>query len=65
MTFLSSVRMLRSAGLLDAKTSALLDDLRVVGNKAAHSDTKTIAKEETIRLGRITDGIIKYLYVLS
>jgi hypothetical protein len=29
-------RLLRSRGLIDHQTSALLDDLRVVGNTAAH-----------------------------
>jgi hypothetical protein len=34
------VRELREHGLIDPPTSALLDDLRVIGNNAAHGDTE-------------------------
>ncbi|WP_407116170.1 DUF4145 domain-containing protein [Bradyrhizobium sp. LMG 9283] len=64
LTFLSSVRLLRNSGFLDEKTSALLDDLRVVGNRAAHG-TGEITKEEALRFGKLADSIIKYLEVLS
>jgi hypothetical protein len=66
LSFLTSVRMLRKAGIIDDRTSALLDDLRVIGNRAAHSNDGTeFTKEEAMRFGKLADEAIRYMQLLS
>jgi hypothetical protein len=54
------IRMLRSQGIIDASTSALLDDLRVVGNEAAHGQPK-LTKEEAMRYRALADLVLQRL----
>jgi uncharacterized protein DUF4145 len=53
------IRLLRSNRLIDATTSALLDDLRNIGNAAAHniSDPTEI---EAIRYQKLADQLIRH-----
>jgi len=61
-TLLFRTRALRNKGVIDHQTSALLDDLRVVGNAAAHSGTDTqFTKEEAMRFGALADRTIDQL----
>jgi hypothetical protein len=62
----SAIRALRQQNVIDEKTSALLDDLRVIGNRAAHSqDGNDFSKEEALRFGKLTDDIIGLIRLLS
>jgi Domain of unknown function (DUF4145) len=66
LTFLTSVRLLRKDGIIDDRTSALLDDLRVIGNRAAHSSDGTeFTKEEAMRFGKLADDTIRYLQIFG
>jgi hypothetical protein len=62
MSLASITRMLRSRELIDRHTSALLDDLRAVGNAAAHGSNETeFSKEDALRYGKLADEIISRL----
>ena len=55
MSLTTSIRILRKQGVIDERTSALLDDLRTIGNQAAHSsDGSEFTKEEALRLSGLT-----------
>ena len=51
-----SVRALREAGAIDSTASAILDDLRNIGNSAAHADTQ-ISKDDAIRYRNLVDEV--------
>jgi len=53
------IRLLRSNKLIDANTSALLDDLRNIGNAAAHnlSDPTEV---EAVRYKKMADQLIRH-----
>jgi hypothetical protein len=53
MSIASITRMLRSRELIDQHTSALLDDLRAVGNAAAHGGNETQFSTEDARRFRL------------
>jgi hypothetical protein len=55
------VRSLRNREIIDEHTSALLDDLRTVGNTAAHSNTAEFTKEDAMRYRRLADQVIALL----
>jgi hypothetical protein len=58
----SAIRTLRRLDAVQPAVSALLDDLRVIGNKAAHaSDQSQYAKEDAIRFGDLADMAIAFL----
>jgi hypothetical protein len=62
----SAIRALRQQGIIDEKTSALLDDLRVIGNRAAHSsDSSEFSKDEALRFAKLTDSIIGLIRMLE
>jgi hypothetical protein len=62
----SAIRALRQQKIIDEKTSALLDDLRVIGNRAAHSqDGNEFTKVEALRFGKLTDDIVGLVRLLS
>jgi hypothetical protein len=52
------VRNLRNQGVIGSETSALLDDLRAVGNSAAHGDEKIFSKDEALRYRKLTESAI-------
>lgn len=53
------IRLLRSNRLIDANTSALLDDLRNINNAAAHSLSDP-TEVEAIRYKRMADQLIRH-----
>jgi hypothetical protein len=55
------LRLLRSQGMIDGITSALLDDLRVIGNRAAHDGAAEFTKDEALRFGRLADQALAQL----
>lgn len=66
MPLTTAIRALRQQNIIDQKTSALLDDLRAIGNRAAHSDDgREFTYEEAVRVGKLTDDAIKWIQALS
>lgn len=62
----SIIRIVRERGIIDGKTSALLDDLRVIGNRAAHNqDASELTRDEALRFGKLTDDAIALIQILS
>jgi hypothetical protein len=62
----TAIRALRQENIIDERTSALLDDLRTIGNRAAHSqDGREFTVEEAIRFGKLTDDAIGLVRLLS
>jgi uncharacterized protein DUF4145 len=62
----TAIRVLRQQKIIDEGTSGLLDDLRTIGNRAAHSeDGREFTVEEAIRFGKLTDDAIGLIRVLS
>ena len=56
MSLGSMTRLLRNRNLIDHHTSALLDDLRVLGNAAAHGSNETeFTKEDAFRYRKLAD----------
>jgi hypothetical protein len=53
------IRLLRSKRLIDANTSALLDDLQNIGNAAAHSLSDP-TEMEAIRYKKLADQLIRH-----
>jgi hypothetical protein len=58
-------RDLRKNELIDQHTSAILDDLRVVGNSAAHRLDTEISLDEAIRTRNLSERVIKQLQILT
>lgn len=55
----AAIRLLRSHGVIDENTSALLVDLRNIGNRAAHSaDNSEFTRNEALRFGKLADDLI-------
>lgn len=62
----SAIRTLRQHKIIDENTSALLDDLRSIGNRAAHSaDGSEFTISEALRFGKLTDDIIALIRLLE
>lgn len=61
LSFPFLMRRLRAEKLLDPHTSALLDDLRVVGNRAAHDETLELSTDEVLRFKRLSDKVVSQL----
>lgn len=51
------VRVLRQMGLIDEVTSAMIDDLRVVGNAAAHDNGRSFTESEAQRFKTIYEVV--------
>ena len=58
---LGLTRLLRSRDKIDPQTAALLDDLRVLGNNAAHNPDALFSKEEAIRYRALANRAILQL----
>ncbi len=58
-------RLLRNNELIDQNTSALLDDLRALGNTAAHSSDAVLSKDDAMRFGALAETLIKRLTIAS
>jgi hypothetical protein len=62
----TAIRVLRQHNFIDGNTSALLDDLRVIGNRAAHSENgNEFTKDEAIRFGKLADDTIALIRFLG
>ena len=61
---LTLTRVLRSIGAIDEHTSALLDDLRKIGNTAAHAPGNGFSKEDAKRYWELTNQAIQRLDAL-
>lgn len=60
---LGLTRLLRSRGVIEPHTSALLDDLRVLGNNAAHSTDTDFSIEDALRYRELANRAISQLRV--
>jgi hypothetical protein len=60
-SMLGLMRLLRSRDVINVQTSALLDDLRVLGNNAAHSPDTEFTKEEALRYRSLANQAIAHL----
>jgi uncharacterized protein DUF4145 len=60
-TLLTSIRELRNRQIISPQTSALLDDLRSIGNAAAHGRENNFTKEEALRFRELADQAIAQL----
>lgn len=62
MSLLGAIRFLRSREVIDAHTSAILDDLRNVGNTAAHGlGAYGLTKEDAMRYRKLVTQVIDRL----
>jgi len=61
--FGSVVRDLRKHELIDQPTSAILDDLRVLGNSAAHGIDNDFSLDEAFRFRDIAERVISQLQI--
>lgn len=57
-SLLALTRFLRNNEYIDPHTSSLLEDLRVVGNGAAHSTASFFTKEDAVRYRALADQVI-------
>lgn len=57
---LSTIRELRRLGMIDETASALLDNLRVIGNTAAHEDAE-ITSAEALRYAELANTALAVL----
>lgn len=66
VSLLESIRVLRQAKIIDETTSALLDDLRAIGNQAAHrpNEPEVNEKKTALRFGKLVDTLIQYMNML-
>ena len=66
MSLTTAIRILRNQGVIDERTSALLDDLRTIGNQAAHSSDGTeFTTEAALRFGKLADSAMSYVKMLE
>jgi hypothetical protein len=59
------VRNLRDSKLIDAHISAILDDLRVVGNRAAHEVDADFSLDDAKQVRALTERVVKQLQISS
>ena len=64
-SMLSITRALRNNDKIDKHTSALLDDLRSVGNAAAHSSTDQFTKSDALRYRELANQVIEQLNAIG
>lgn len=62
---LALTRELRTHDLIDGQTSALLDDLRVIGNMAAHNTDTVLTKEDALRFRNLAERMIGSLGIAT
>lgn len=60
-SLLAAIRVLRARDAIDAHTSAILDDLRNVGNAAAHGSADGLTKKDAMRYRRLVKQVIDRL----
>lgn len=59
------VRVLRNDAMIDAETSSILDDLRVVGNTAAHDDRADITHADAMRYKSLVEVVLGRLRAIE
>lgn len=60
-----AIRLLRKNNILGESESAVLDDLRTIGNRAAHSIDALFTKEDAMRFAKLTDSTINFIRLMS
>jgi hypothetical protein len=60
MTLATATRLLRNYEIIDAHTSGLLDDLRNIGNAAAHG-AENLSKEDAVWFQRLANQALAVL----
>lgn len=63
VTMLAAIRALRSKGLIDDHTSAILDDLRAIGNAAAHGE-RDLTANDAVRFKKLAEDVKTRLNIL-
>jgi hypothetical protein len=64
LTLVTGMRILRGEKVLDEATSAVLDDLRVIGNDAVHNRDRDFTTEEALRVRKLADQVIQRLSLI-
>lgn len=64
VTMVAATRILRNEELIDGTTSALLDDLRVIGNEASHSSEREFTKDDALKVRKLANQAIQRLSVI-
>jgi len=62
MNYASLIRTLRKNDLIDANTSALLDDMRAIGNAAAHNRSDP-TEDDALRFCELAERLIRQLNI--
>jgi MoxR-like ATPase len=63
--FADLVRELRKHALIDSPTSAILDDLRTVGNSAAHRADNEFSLDEALRFRALAERVINQFRITT
>jgi hypothetical protein len=64
INYASLIRNLRKHDLIDANTSGLLDDLRAIGNAAAHNQSDP-TEQDALRFGELAERLTWQLGIAS
>lgn len=59
------VRLLRNHDLIDEQTSALLDDLRVIGNTARHGRETELSEADAVRFRSLAQVAINQFHIVT
>jgi hypothetical protein len=59
------IRELRAKGLINSSTSTLLDDLRALGNSAAHDTIITLTESDALRYRELTGTAVRSLLAIT
>ena len=65
LTLMVAIRSLRNSHNIDAHTSALLDDLRAIGNSAAHQNSAQFSTQDALRFRDLANSAIKQLSMVK
>jgi hypothetical protein len=60
-SLLQLTRVLRNKEIIERETAAVLDDLRALGNQAAHNADVVITKEDAFRYKKLADEVVLQL----
>jgi hypothetical protein len=61
VNLMSGIRLLRNHNVIDRHVSALLDDLRSIGNAAAHAEKFSMSKDEALFYRELADVLLRVL----
>ncbi len=59
------VRVLRNQAMIDVETTKILDDLRAIGNTAAHDDRAEITRDEAMRYKALVEVVLGRLRAIQ